>query len=417
MYFEEDKDLIIGNDGEVHLDDDDLITWDEVLDDTKAQKDDDIVSIKDTKKGGSKDDAIVDLGDDLELVQDEDEDLDDEQLRQILKGDSNKNASSRQKAFDAFGENQAQEEDDAIPDLDLDNPLDEIENNIKEDNQEDFNQEIPQDDDNNIPNEEERPISRKEEIGIKNAKSGVSPLLVAILFFVVIVGGVYYYLTFFKDNDDVEELKQPSVQETLNNTTQQDIENRQKDEIDVVNEENLDEVKPDEKEQEDKKEVLTIIPTGRVNPFVPIGKYVKAPEKIVAYDKVNIPKPPKEFGQNTEQIDKLLSIAVSGIMYDPQKPSAIITFEDNDYFVQKGDRLDDYRVIDITKNAVLISLGKDIYRASVGEEFKITSNFEGNAQYLNNHGRYYHSVNSESDSNTSKRGYVSPLDVEVKAKN
>jgi len=411
MYLEDDKDLIIGEDGEVQLNgDEDLVSWDEVLDDVKKQNDD-IVSIKNSssKSKTAKEDSAVDLGDDLELV-DTDDEVDDEKLRRILDEDDKtpSQKSSRQNAFDAFGEGDSQELNNEDTDLDLDNPQDDLLSYSEDIQTDDIEQQELQND--------EPVISRKEEIGIKNAKGGVSPVLIALLFFLVVAAGVYYYMTFFNDNNDGSDINSNNVQQNLDNATMEEIQNRNKDEIDVVNEENIDEIKPDQK-QDDKTGVLTIVPTGRVNPFMPIGKFVKGPEKFVAYDKVSIPKPPAEYGKNPENIDKLLSIAVSGIMYDPQKPSAIITYEDNDYFVQKGDRLDDYKVVEITKNSVMIALGKNVYRASVGEEFKI-SNVEGSAQFLNSKqggGRLYHSVSSE-ESSDEKQGYVSPLDVEVKAK-
>ena len=121
---------------------------------------------------------------------------------------------------------------------------------------------------------------------------------------------------------------------------------------------------------------------------------------------------------------KMLAIAVSGIMYDEVSPSAIITFDGNDYFVQKGDRLDDYKVINITRNSVTIALGKNLYRANIGEEFKITSNFYGSAQYLPSKqggGRQYYSV-SDNTEETPQRGtipttrYVSEDEVIIKSK-
>ena len=71
---------------------------------------------------------------------------------------------------------------------------------------------------------------------------------------------------------------------------------------------------------------------------------------------------------------KLLTISVSGIMYDPNKPSAILRFDGMDYFVQKGDRIDDYIVQQVTKDYVAISNGTNVYKAYVGEAFKIKEN-------------------------------------------
>ena len=122
----------------------------------------------------------------------------------------------------------------------------------------------------------------------------------------------------------------------------------------------------------------------------------------------------------------MLAIAVSGIMYDDTNPSAIITFDNNDYFVQKGDRLDDYRVVDIARNSVTIALGKNLYKANIGEEFKISSSFYGSAQYLSpkqGGGRQYHAVsNEQNDVQQPTRNvipanrYVSEEDVIINSK-
>ena len=145
------------------------------------------------------------------------------------------------------------------------------------------------------------------------------------------------------------------------------------------------------------------------------------------YDKVGIPTPPPKMGVQDDETVKMLTIAVSGIMYDDVKPSAIISLDDNDYFVQKGDKLDDYKVIDIGRNYVTIAYGKNLYKANIGEEFKISSKFYGSAQYLSNDadgGRQYYSVSDKKEeektpkkkTTPSGNRYISEDDVEIKAK-
>ena len=400
MFEDDEKDFIIDSDGEIQVDDLDSISWDETLNETQNS---DVVSIKnDSTIQKADDEKLINLGDELELVSD-DVEAEDAELNRILSEDS----APKQKAFDAFGSNGGENSvDDSI---DIDSQLENM--NAAPESSNDSDEKI---------------ISRKEEIGIKQSKSSISPVLVAVLFFVIVVAGVYYYITFFQDEDD-SPLVKDNVQEQLNNTTAEDIEQRNNDSIDVVNEEQGEKLTTDEiqnNEENQKKEIVTIIPTGRENPFMPLGKYIQQPERVIAYDKVNIPKPPKEYGEVNELRDKMLTIAVSGIMYDEQKPSAIITLDDNDYFVQRGDRLDDYRVLDITRNAVIVSYGKDIYRANVGEEFKITNKFEGNAQFLaakQGGGKQYYSVNSLTDdkksaATTAKTPYTSVNEIRVNAK-
>lgn len=406
MFEDNEKDFIIDSDGEIKVDDLDSISWDETL--NEAQKSD-VVSIKDTSsKDEVVDGKLINLGDELELVSD-DEEAADAELNRILKEDS----SPKQKAFDAFGVNNDESNQNDINNIDIDSALQGLDETASD---------TPIFDESEV--KDDKIISRKEEIGIKQQKSSISPVLVAVLFFVIVVAGVYYYITFFQDNDTP--IVKENVQEQLNNTTAEQIEQRNPDDIDVVNEEQgekltTDEIKENEENQ--KKEIVAIIPTGRDNPFMPLGKYIQQPERIIAYDKVNIPKPPKDYGVVNDIRDKMLTIAVSGIMYDEQKPSAIITLDNNDYFVQRGDRLDDYRVLDITRNAVIISYGKDIYRANVGEEFKITTKFEGNAQFLaakQGGGKQYYSVNSLSADNQNAKqkppSYISENEIQVNAR-
>lgn len=403
MFFEDEKDIIESG-ADIKISEDGTVTWEDVLNDTN----DELVSVKKsstTKDDVSKSDNTIDLGDELELVSDIDEDVDENELAQIL----NETSSPKQKAFDAFGnaENQPAETDD---EFDIDSQLASI---ASEDNGQ------------NSADEEDIILPRKTE---SKKSANTTGVLIAILFAVVVVAGVYYIISYTKNNNLAgEELAPPaSVQEEMNNITPEEIAQRQENNIPVVNEDEVGEIKPEEQPAQEKKEVIDIKPTGRANPFVPLQKYVSVeiPETVVEYDKSGLPKPPETYGIQDERTTKMLAIAVSGIMYDEVSPSAIITFDGNDYFVQKGDRLDDYKVINITRNSVTIALGKNLYRANIGEEFKITSNFYGSAQYLPSKqggGRQYYSV-SDNEEDKPQRGtipearYVSEDEVIIKSK-
>ena len=153
---------------------------------------------------------------------------------------------------------------------------------------------------------------------------------------------------------------------------------------------------------------------------MPNSKYISVsiPDASVDYDHSGIPKPPEKYGEQNETALKLMTIAVSGIMYDEIKPSAIITYDNNDYFVQKGDKLDNYKIVDIARNYVTVGLGSNVYRANIGEEFKISSKFSGSAQYLpqkQGGGRQYYSTAYEENAKQtdSRARYVSEDDVEI----
>ena len=83
--------------------------------------------------------------------------------------------------------------------------------------------------------------------------------------------------------------------------------------------------------------------------------------------------------------------------------------------------MDNYKIVDIARNYVTIGLGSNIYRANIGEEFKISSGFSGSAQYIpqkQGGGRQYYSAGYEEttrDSNSRLR-YVSEDDVVINAR-
>lgn len=393
MLFEDEKDNI-KNSADISIQEDGTVTWEDVL-----SNDDDLVIIDDpAEKKPKATSSSIDLGDELELVQSPDDDIDDQELMQIL---NNSESASEEKAQ---AQAQAQEE------TSIDSQLADV---IIDDNEEEL-------------------TPRKTKVA--KSSSGLLPVLLSILVAVAVGGGVYYYTQFYTDNENLgqENIAPPQTpQQEMNNINQEALEQRKQEEnIPVVHEEQSEEVQPEVKEEEkkaeekkeEKKQVIVVTPTGRSNPFLPIAKYVSAtiPQANVDYDKAGIPKPPETYGAQNET-SKLMSIAVSGIMYDDIKPSAIITFDSNDYFVQKGDRLDDYKVIDITRTYVTLAHNNNIYKASIGEEFKVSTQFYGNAQFLPEQqggGRQYYSIGAqERTMGVEKRlRYTSEEDITINAR-
>lgn len=407
MFFEDEKE-IIREGADIHIDEDGTVTWEDVL-----NTENDIPTIDD-----SKEENIVDLGDELELV--ENDDVNDEELTQILTQQQPKAETTHvvePKPVDEPQKEQAQEED-----FDIDSQLASV---VLEQNK--------------TTNESYEPRKRE-----KQNTSSSSPLLLVILLIVILAGGGYYGYQYLSENDMLssvgrqEPQPRPTPQHEMNNITPEQLEQRQQvakqEEIPVVNEEEAQEIKPEEepkKEEklEEKKQVINVIPTGRPNPFMPIAKYATtdAPDAEILYDKSGIPKPPETYGIKEEETVQLMAIAVSGIMYDDTKPSAIITVDNNDYFVQKGDRLDDYRIIDIAKNYVLIALGKNVYKANVGEEFKVSQDFYGKAEFVpqaQGGGKQYRIISNDQNQGTygqprdNRNGlrYVSEEDITINAR-
>lgn len=142
----------------------------------------------------------------------------------------------------------------------------------------------------------------------------------------------------------------------------------------------IEDKKAEAKKSEDKKAVLTVVSGGRSNPFVPIGNINLA--GFATIPDIDIASPPSDYG-NAEDVQKLMSITVSGILYDKVKPSAIINVSGSDYFVQRGDKVDNYIVTAITPTNVTISSGKNTYRAGVGQYFD-DGKISGQTTYANN---------------------------------
>ena len=59
-------------------------------------------------------------------------------------------------------------------------------------------------------------------------------------------------------------------------------------------------------------------------------------------------------------------------MYNKTSPSAIINVDDKDYLVRTGDKIigQEYKVVQINPNWITVSLGSNVYSASIGELFE-----------------------------------------------
>ena len=101
---------------------------------------------------------------------------------------------------------------------------------------------------------------------------------------------------------------------------------------------------------------------------------------------------------------KLMNITVSGILFDNVKPSAIISVNGSDYFVQIGDKVDEFQVIAINTQYVAIKNGTNVYRAQVGESFNDSAKVGGMAQ------------RQASGKFAGAKQYTSSSDVEVSVK-
>lgn len=116
------------------------------------------------------------------------------------------------------------------------------------------------------------------------------------------------------------------------------------------------------------KKDLIAIPTGivKANPFLPyrnIGDGSSAGTNVPAFELI---APPEEISEGSEAA-RVMDTIVSGILYDKYSPSAILNIEGNDYLVKKGDTVNNYKVLDITRDSVTVKLGANTYKAGIGE--------------------------------------------------
>lgn len=145
--------------------------------------------------------------------------------------------------------------------------------------------------------------------------------------------------------------------------------------------------------KDENKIVVDVQQGGRINPFVPSALFDENGFASFGAD-LSLPPDTSVDSPEAQAARKLMSIMVSGIMYDPEKPSAILKFGSMDYFVQAGDRIDDYIVLNITRDYVSIQNGANIYKAYVGETFKTEDYIPKNNQmFMEGNNRQYISAN------------------------
>lgn len=123
------------------------------------------------------------------------------------------------------------------------------------------------------------------------------------------------------------------------------------------------EVEIDEIDKTEEKMVsLSVEDFGRSNPFLPSSESFS---DVTRYG-FELMAPPNTITEGSEA-SKVVSTKVSGIMYDPNSPSAILNIEGSDYLVRSGDYINNYKVLSISKDLVTVQLGVNVYKAKVGE--------------------------------------------------
>lgn len=110
--------------------------------------------------------------------------------------------------------------------------------------------------------------------------------------------------------------------------------------------------------------LISVADSGRANPFLP-----EAEAGLGAYSSAKLPflPAPPEFLSTGSEAGKVMTTIISGILYDKYSPSAIINIEGTDYLVKKGDIINRYKVLAISKDEVIVQLGSNVYKAGVGQ--------------------------------------------------
>lgn len=109
--------------------------------------------------------------------------------------------------------------------------------------------------------------------------------------------------------------------------------------------------------------IVPVSAGGRVDPFMP---YLQQ-NAVAKQPKFELIAPPTVIPEPDPVVDELVQTKISGIMYDPARPSAIVNFGDSDQLVHKGDTVKGYKIVNITKNSVVIKYKNNIYQATVGQ--------------------------------------------------
>ena len=131
---------------------------------------------------------------------------------------------------------------------------------------------------------------------------------------------------------------------------------------DTINDMDVDKVSQNEKIAT----LQTSIPRGnigRLDPFNPAGSSNQLFDVLL---------PPSNPTPDVEA-QQLMTLKISGIMYTPDSPSALINIAGDDQLVRRGDKFNGFSVEGITKDKVTVRNGKNTYTASVGESLNVES--------------------------------------------
>ncbi len=164
-----------------------------------------------------------------------------------------------------------------------------------------------------------------------------------------LLASVYFGVTLINKNNN-EPAQLPEVNEIQPNIDEKLPKEDKMTEIDIE----------DVSTSDEKMVSLSVENYGRSNPFLPSN------ESLSLAGGFELMAPPSTVSEGSEAA-KVMETKVSGIMYEPKSPSAILNIEGSDYLVRSGDYINNYKVLSISKDLVTVQLGANVYKARVGE--------------------------------------------------
>ena len=116
---------------------------------------------------------------------------------------------------------------------------------------------------------------------------------------------------------------------------------------------------------------------GRDNPFDLVQDGSVPTERLMGD---NLLVAPPTGGIEESEAGSVMSTTISGIMYEESNPCAIINIEGTEYFVKRNDVVNNYKILAIKPNEVVVKYGKNIYKAGVAETL---TEVESNSNIVN----------------------------------
>ena len=112
--------------------------------------------------------------------------------------------------------------------------------------------------------------------------------------------------------------------------------------------------------------VIPVSAGGRPDPFLPYGVQSPAASK----PQFDLVAPPMDVPEADPMTEKIFNFKLTGIMYDNVRPSAILSIDDTEQLVHKGDIVAGYKILDIKKKSVVVKYNSNTYEICAGQNLE-----------------------------------------------